>query len=78
MVRLVIGNPLIMQEMAKHVPDAGSYAPVTVLVDERSDGVHLSYDKMASFLASYGNSDALAVAQNLDKKVEALLLEAAG
>src|SRR6266851_4420696 len=40
MVRLVIGNPLIMQEMAKHVPDAGSYAPVTVLVDERSDGVH--------------------------------------
>ena len=77
MVRLVIGNPLIMQEMAKHVPDAGSYAPVTVLVDERSDGVHLSYDRMASFLAPYGNSDALAVAHNLDKKVEDLLLEAA-
>ena len=36
--------------MAKHVPDAGSYAPVTVLVDERADGVHLSYDKMASLL----------------------------
>ena len=77
MVRLVIGNPLIMQEMAKRVPDAGSYAPVTVLVDERSDGVHLSYDRMASFLAPYGNSDALAVARNLDKKIEALLLEAA-
>jgi hypothetical protein len=29
MVRLVIGDPLIMKEMAKHVPDAGSYAPVT-------------------------------------------------
>ena len=78
MVRLVIGNPLIMQEMAKHVPDAGSYAPVTVLIDERSDGVHLSYDRMASLLAQYGNSDALAVARNLDKKVEALLSEAAG
>jgi uncharacterized protein (DUF302 family) len=78
MVRLVIGNPLIMQEMAKRVPDAGSYAPVTVLVDERSDGVHLSYDRMASFLAPYGNSDALAVAKNLDKKVEALLSEAGG
>jgi uncharacterized protein (DUF302 family) len=77
MVRLVVGNPLIMQEMAKHVPDAGSYAPVTVLVDERSDGVHLSYDRMASFLAPYENFDALAVARNLDKKVEALLLEAA-
>jgi uncharacterized protein (DUF302 family) len=45
-VRLVIGNPLVMKEMAKHVPDAGSYAPVTVLVDERGDGVHLSYDRM--------------------------------
>jgi len=77
MVRLVIGNPLIMQEMAKHVPDAGSYAPVTVFIDERSDGVHLSYDRMASLLAQYGNSDALAVARNLDKKVEALLLEVA-
>jgi uncharacterized protein (DUF302 family) len=50
-VRLVIGNPLVMKEMAKHVPDAGSYAPVTVLVDERQDGVHLSYDKMVSLLA---------------------------
>ena len=77
MVRLVIGNPLIMKEMAKHVPDAGSYAPVTVLVDERPDGVHLSYDRMASFLAPYGNPDALAVAQNLDKKVEDLLRQAA-
>jgi hypothetical protein len=67
-----------MQEMAKHVPDAGAYAPVTVLIDERSDGVHLSYDRMASLLAQYGNSDALAVARNLDKKVEALLSEAAG
>jgi hypothetical protein len=25
-VRLVIGNPLIMKAMVKHVPDAGSYA----------------------------------------------------
>src|SRR5260370_36983527 len=54
-VRFLIGNPLIMKEMVKHVPDAGCYAPVTVLVDERADGVHLSYDRMASFLAPYGN-----------------------
>ena len=46
-VRFVIGNPLIMKEMAKHVSDAGSYAPVTILVDELPDGVHLTYDKMA-------------------------------
>ena len=60
-----------------HVPDAGSYAPVTVLVDERADGVHLSYDRMASFLAAYGNRDALRVAKDLDNKIETLLREAA-
>jgi uncharacterized protein (DUF302 family) len=76
-IRFLIGNPLIMKEMAKHVQDTGSYAPVTVLVDERADGVHLSYDRMASFLAPYGNGDALAVAQNLDKKIEDLLRHAA-
>src|SRR5262245_33338952 len=76
-VRLVIGNPLIMKEMARHVPDAGSYAPVTILVDERPDGVHLSYDRMASLLAPYGNPDALAVARELDSKIEKLIQESA-
>src|SRR5580704_12201696 len=78
MIRLVIGNPLIMKEMAKRVPDAGSYAPVTVLVDERADGVHVSYDRMASLLAPYGNPDALSIARDLDDKVEDLLQKAAG
>jgi len=77
MIRFVIGNPLIMREMAKHVPDAGSYAPVTILIDERSDGVYLSYDRMASFLAPYNNSEALKVARDLDEKVEALINAAA-
>ena len=61
----------------KFVPDAGSYAPVTVLVDERPDGVHLSYDKMASFLAPYGNAEALRVANDLDSKIQLLLTAAA-
>ena len=76
-MRFVIGNPLIMKEMAKHVPDAGSYAPVTVLVDERADGVHLSYDRMASLLAPYENANALEVARILDLKIEDLLRRAA-
>jgi uncharacterized protein (DUF302 family) len=76
-VRFVIGNPLIMKEMAKHVPDAGSYAPVTILVDERPDGVHLTYDKMASLLAPYRNAEALAVARDLDSKIETLLRSSA-
>jgi uncharacterized protein (DUF302 family) len=76
-VRLLIGNPLIMKEMAKHVPDSGPYAPVTVLVDERPDGVHLTYDKMASLLAPYRNGEALAVARDLDSKIETLLRSSA-
>jgi hypothetical protein len=61
MVRLVIGNPLIMKEMAKQVPLTACICP----------------DRMASFLAPYGNPDALAVAQSLAKKVEDLLRQAA-
>lgn len=72
-MRFVIGNPLIMKEMAKHIHDAGSYAPVSILVDERPDGVYLSYDTMVSLLTHYGNPDALAVARDLDAKVERLL-----
>jgi uncharacterized protein (DUF302 family) len=76
-LRLLIGNPLIMKQMAEHIPDAGSYAPVTILIDERQDGVHLSYDRMASVLASYESADALKVARALDEKVERLLTAAA-
>jgi hypothetical protein len=77
-IRLLAGNPLTMQSMAKHVIDAGSYAPVTILIDERADGVHLTYDEMASFLEPYGNTEALQVARDLDAKVKNLLMEAAG
>jgi uncharacterized protein (DUF302 family) len=76
-LRYLIGNPLIMKQMLERSPDAGSYAPVTVLVDERPDGVRLSYDRMASFLAPYGNDEALKVARDLDAKIEALLTKAA-
>jgi uncharacterized protein (DUF302 family) len=76
-LRIVAGNPLIMKEMVKHVPDAGSYAPITILVEERQDGVHISYNRMASYLASYGNTDALRVARDLDAKIQKILTEAA-
>ena len=77
LMRLLVGNPLTMKKMAKFVHDAGSYAPVTILIDERPDGVCLSYDRMASFLAPYANPDALEVAKALDSTVEALLSAAA-
>jgi hypothetical protein len=51
---------------AIRVPDAAAYSPVTILVDERADGVHLSFDSMASLLAPYGSQSALAVATTSD------------
>ena len=76
-IRLLIGNPLTMRKMARHVHDAGSYAPVTVLIDERADGVHLSDDRMTSLIAPYESSEALQVAKDLDNTVERILNEAA-
>jgi len=77
LVRLIAGNPVTMGHMTRHVADAGSYAPVTVLVDERPDGLHLTYDRMASLLAPYGSSEGLAIARALDMKIERLLRGAA-
>jgi hypothetical protein len=34
LVRLIAGNPVTMGEMTRHVADAGSYAPVTLLIQE--------------------------------------------
>src|SRR3974377_1271249 len=73
MLRFVVGNPLIMKEMARAVPDAASYVPLTILVDERDDGVHLSYDSMASLLTPYESEPALAIARDSDLMIERLL-----
>jgi hypothetical protein len=39
---------------------------------------HLSYDRMASLLAPYDSPEVLAVARELDSKIEDLLRESAG
>jgi hypothetical protein len=46
------------------------------LLDQRPDGVHVSYDKMESYLLSYGSLEALAVARNLDAKITTLFANA--
>ncbi len=73
LVRIITGNPLIMKEMTRYVPDAGSYAPVTLLVYEREGRVCICYDSMASFLAPYASAEALKVANELDAKIIELL-----
>jgi hypothetical protein len=56
--------------VTEHVPDAAAYARVTVLVEERSTAVHLSYDRMASCLAEYGDREVLRIAESLDTKIQ--------
>jgi len=77
MVRIIAGNPVTMSEMAVTVPDVGSYAPISIVVSDRPDGVHLSYDTVSSALAPYDSPDAAAVAAALDDKVLELLRHAA-
>jgi uncharacterized protein (DUF302 family) len=78
LLRIIAGNPVTMASMTSTVADAGSYAPVTILVAERPDGVHIAYDRVASAIAPYQSSAASAVAVDLDRKVLQLLRTAAG
>ena len=78
MLRIIAGNPVTMSKMTATVPDAGSYAPVTILVVERDESVTLSYDRVASAIAPYAGQEASAVATSLDDAVLTLLRDAAG
>jgi hypothetical protein len=79
LVRLIAGNPVTMGEMTRHVPDAGSYAPVTILIQELSaGGTRLAYDSVASDIAIYDDRAATEVAENLDGEVLTLLRQVSG
>ena len=79
LVRLIAGNPVTMGEMTRHVPDAGSYAPVTILIEELpGGGTRLAYDSVVSELAIYDDLAATQVAANLDTEVIGLLRQVSG
>ena len=62
-----------MKQMTELVPDAATYAPVTVLIDEREGKVQVSYDRMVSLLSVYRNPGATKIARGLDAKIETLI-----
>jgi hypothetical protein len=68
LIRIIVGNPLTMSEMARYVPDAGTYAPVTILAYQAPDGVHVSYDTIVSALRPYGDDRALKVAEEAEDR----------
>jgi hypothetical protein len=74
LVRLIAGNPVTMGEMTRHVPDAGSYAPVTILIEETpGGGTRVAYDSVVSAIARYDDAAASEVAERLDAEVLGLL-----
>ncbi len=78
LVRLIAGNPVTMGQMTRHVPDAGSYAPVTILVQETPGGTRVAYDSAASAVAPYRDTAASQVARRLDSEVLELLRQVTG
>ncbi|HEV2257395.1 MAG TPA: DUF302 domain-containing protein [Streptosporangiaceae bacterium] len=79
MVRLIAGNPVTMGQMTRHVADAGSYAPVTILIQEMPDGgTRVAYDTVTSAIAPYRDAAASEVAQRLDTEVLGLLRQVTG
>lgn len=79
LVRLIAGNPVTMGEMTRHVADAGSYAPVTILIQEKpGGGTRVAYDTVASAIAPYHDTAASQVAQHLDAEVLGLLRQVTG
>ncbi len=79
LVRVIAGNPVTMGQMTRHVADAGSYAPVTILIGEtREGGARVAYDSVASAIAPYHDAATSEVAQRLDTEVLDLLRQITG
>ena len=77
-VRIIAGNPVTMESMTRTTPGAAAFAPVTILVFEAADGVHLRYDTITSAEGGELSAEAAAIAQHLDEAVLTLLADAAG
>jgi hypothetical protein len=79
LVRLIAGNPVTMGQMTRYVADAGSYAPVTILIQEMpGGGARVAYDTVASAIAPYHDAAASKVAEHLDTEVLELLRQVTG
>jgi uncharacterized protein (DUF302 family) len=73
-----IGNPLTASKMTRHQLSAGLYAPIRVLLREDGDGVvAFEYDRPASVFGQFGDDEVDAVAQQLDRNLQAVLEAAA-
>jgi uncharacterized protein (DUF302 family) len=74
-VRWIFGNPLIAVTMIKHDMTAGLFAPVEMLITEAEGGdvVTLTYLLPSSLMVIEDNVPLRTAAEELDKKVAALV-----
>ena len=79
LVRLIAGNPVTMGQMTRHLPAAGSYAPVTILIQQLPGAEpRQPTTPSPSAITPYADAAASQVAQELDTEVLALLRHATG
>jgi uncharacterized protein (DUF302 family) len=77
-VRVILGNPLIAITMLRHDLTAGLFAPVELMVEERSSGGGsiVTYVRPSSLIAISSDTKLRSAAQALDEKLAALVKEA--
>ncbi len=74
-----IGNPLLAIQMTRHLPEAGLYAPLRLVVYEDEQGsTFLAYDSFVSLLAQYQREEITQVARVVEQKLETLVNEVLG
>jgi hypothetical protein len=68
-----------MGKMTRHVARAGSYAPVTILIEQTPEGgTRVAYDSVASAIARCNDAVASEVARQFDDEVLVLLRQVTG
>jgi len=74
----LIGNPLTAIQMSQHDIRAALYAPLRVLVYEKTVGTTIvEYDQPSSLFGQFGREDVTHVASTLDTKLERVIAQAA-
>lgn len=74
-----IGNPLTAERMTRHVLAAGLYAPLRVILYERSAGPAVfEYDLPSSLFEQFGDERVTQVGRELDAELETVLQAASG
>ena len=75
-VRIIAGDPMVMCWMAGRIPEAAAYGTMAIQIDERADGVRLSYDRISAHVEEYEDQVVFELARNLERRIESLLTAA--